>query len=83
MGLQLLSQISFFVPDNLGILIFNCTWTYEGLFYNTTNRQVSTPIFAYFILLIIFIMCKPNLIVILPTPGAKRSQSLNNNIIFM
>ena len=28
-------------------------------------------------------MCKPNLIVILPTPGAKRSQPLNNkNIMY-
>ena len=45
------------------------------------QTSINSPIFVYFILLIIFPMCKTNLIVILPTPGAKSSQPLNNNII--
>ena len=41
--------------------------------------SINSPIFAYFILLIIFTMCKPNLIVISPTPGAKRSLTLKQH----
>ena len=83
MCLQPLSQKSIFISDNLGILTQPTVPRLMNHHFTRLHKQTSikSPNFAYFMLSIIFAMCKPNLIVISPTPGAKRSQPLSNNII--
>ena len=63
-----------FISGNLGILTQP---TVPGLIKDHFTRlqkqtDINSPIFAYFILFSVFTMCKPNLIGILPIPGAKK-----------